>query len=171
MRNPSTSVPLIFQKQTIVRPCFRWGGEEGLFSKQWPVIEHTLVLGSFSPCFVSVSLIIHYCSLESLSQSKTFISVSNLWGRAQAKTVGTSVTHGCNSSDAILEVNHSTAHGNMGSITGGNNTLYAVTYKTPTDKGLDESNLRDDTMAVVTSEHYGPFYQGYYYLHIATCNC
>lgn len=132
-------------------------------------MEHSLVLG-FSSCFVSVSLIIHYCSFESLSQSKTFISVSNLWGKAQAKTVGTSVTHKSNSSDEILEVNHSTAHGNMCSITGGNNTWYAVTYQTLTEKGLDEGNLSDDTIAVVTSEHYGPFYQDYY-LHITTYNC
>lgn len=58
----------------------------------------------------------------------------------------------------------------MCSITGGNNTWYAVTYQTLTEKGLDEGNLGDDTIAVVTSEHYGPFYQDYY-LHITTYNC
>ena len=76
-------------------------------------------MGVLSPGFASVSLIMHYCFLASLSQSKPFILVFKFWGRTQAMTVGASVTLESRPSDETLELTYSRAHGDMGSMMGG----------------------------------------------------
>lgn len=135
IKMPSSSAPPIVSEIDHSEAHAWWRGEEGLFPKQWTDMQHILLLGLFSPCFASVSLIIHSCSLASLFHSNPFVSVPNFWGRPQAKTVGTSVTLESGSSDEMLEVNHSTAHNNKDSMIRhklGGNTWYVVTshYKT-----------------------------------------